>query len=143
VRFSACSAVEYVNVVWEKVAFFRVCKRTFCGAQDNALLLILRLGLVQLVGTLSRRSLESRTVAARLSLILNIIICFQASAHTPPDRGHLARLRGLRQSNSLKMSFGVPLASERMRALLSASIERVVHSSAIIEVERFSIREVG
>ena len=62
-RFSACSAVEYVNVVWEKVHSF-VCKRTFCGAQDNALLLIPGLGLVQLVGTLPRRSLESHTVTA-------------------------------------------------------------------------------
>jgi len=32
----------------------------------------------QLVRTLRRRLLESDTVTARLSLILNIIICFQA-----------------------------------------------------------------
>jgi hypothetical protein len=36
VRFSACSAVEYVNVVWEKVRSL-VCKRTFCGAQGYRL----------------------------------------------------------------------------------------------------------
>jgi len=33
---------------------------------------------VQLVRTLPRRRLESRTVTAHFSLILNIIICFQA-----------------------------------------------------------------
>ena len=60
--------MEYVNVVWEKVHSF-VCKRTFCGAQDNALLLIPGLGLVQLVGTLPRRSLESYTVTVRFEKV--------------------------------------------------------------------------